>query len=372
MSIRAPKLNNGKTVYDVMLRRPDGSQYSRTFGAKHDARTWEAQELADRSRHRWIDPTAGDELLASYAERWIANRPNLRPRTLEVYRSQLRRHVLPTFGETSLQAITKQAVRTWYADLQRRRSQVLAAKCYRLLAAMMNTAVDDELIGRSPCRIRGAAEERSPERPLPTIQELFAIADAIDPRYRALVLLAGLCGLRMGELQGLTRADLDLLHRTVSVTKQAQELADRIAITEPKTKAGRRVVTLPDTIIADLEHHLAEWVRPEPGAPFFTGPKGGLRRATIYKEWPKALVAAGVERRYRLHDLRHLANTLAARVPGTTTKDLMARIGHASAQASLRYQHTSIDADRLISAGIDAVVTEARASSASDRPSGAS
>lgn len=84
--------------------------------------------------------------------------------------------------------------------------------------AMLNTAAEDELIGRNRCRIKGAAAERSAER---------------------LVLIAMGCGLRMGELLGLTRADVDLLHRRVIVTKQRQELSKLgITIRPPKTDAG--------------------------------------------------------------------------------------------------------------------------------------
>ena len=360
MSIRRRTRADGRFAYDVMLRRPDGTQYSRTFPTKNQARDWEAQERADRSRHRWVDPTAGERLFREYAEEWLHHRPHLRPRTVELYRSQLRHHLLPAFGDVAIRSITKTSVRAWHAEMLIKTSQVTAAKCYRLLAAMMNTAVDDELIGRSPCRIRGAAEEHSPERKLPTLAELFAISDAIDPRYRALILLAGLCGLRLGELQGLTRSDINLARRTVTVDKQAQEFADRIAVTRPKTDAGVRVVVIPSSIAADLETHLATWVGPDSGAASFTGPRGGLRRATFYTAWRQALITANVSTQLRPHDLRHLADTLAARVPGTTTKDLMARIGHASAQAALRYQHASVDGDRLISDGIDQLVAGAR------------
>ena len=44
-------------------------------------------------------------------------------------------------------------------------SNVTAAKAYRLLRAVFNTALDDGLIRRNPCRIKGAGNEHSPERP---------------------------------------------------------------------------------------------------------------------------------------------------------------------------------------------------------------
>ncbi|MDQ3570031.1 MAG: site-specific integrase [Actinomycetota bacterium] len=367
MSIRTRQLKGGRRAYDVELRRPDGTKYGRTFHTKREAETWEAQQRADRSRSRWVDPTAGHILFRDYADEWLRNRPKLRPRTVELYRSELRCHLLPVFGDIALDRITKRLIRGWYADLVATRSQVTAAKCYRLLAAILNTAVDDELIGSNACRIKGAAVERSPERPLATIDEVFAIANAIEPRYRALVLLAAFCGLRLGELTGLTRADLDPLHRTVAVTKQRQELATGTTLSAPKSAAAVRKVAIPPAIAEELELHLASWAEPGRDGALFTGPKGGLRRASFYKAWHEALQKARIRSDLRPHDLRHLANMLAARVPGTTTKDLMARIGHVSAQASLRYQHATEAGDRAMSVGIDAAIREARSGGAEGR-----
>jgi hypothetical protein len=74
-------------------------------------------------------------------------------------------------------------------------SAVTTSKAYRLLTAILNTAVDDGLIRRNPCRIKGASVEKSPERPVLTVPEVFALAEAIDERYAALILLAALVSL---------------------------------------------------------------------------------------------------------------------------------------------------------------------------------
>jgi len=58
----------------------------------------------------------------------------------------------------------------------------------------------------------------------------------------------------------------------------------------------------------------------------------------------------------RIHDLRHHAATLVARMPGITTKELMARIGHASPRAALHYQHATADRDRKMADFLDAEI----------------
>jgi integrase len=359
VSIRSRQLSNGKTAYDVELRRPDGSKYGKTFHTKRHAQLWEAKERADRSRDRWVDPAAGRVPLGDYTVEWLANR-KLAPRTREIYKSQLG-HVLPEFGHVPLNAITRRAVRTWFARLRREVSPLQAAKCYRLLMAILNTAADDDLIGKNRCKLKGAAREDTLERPLMSLEQALALADAIEPRYRALVLLAAGCGLRLGELLALTRADLDLLHRRVSVTKQRQELSTGIEVRAPKTAAGKRTVAIPKILVAELEAHLHAFVGQSPDAPCFTGPRGGVRRATVYKAWHEALREVGLRPDLKPHDLRHLSNTLAARVPGTSVKDLMTRMGHSSSQAALRYLHATDDADRGMADGIDAAIKAATA-----------
>ena len=120
----------------------------------------------------------------------IEERPGLRPKTVQLYRYLLRSHIDPAFGDRSLADIKEPNVRRWRKNLlDGDVSAVTVAKAYRLLKAIFNTAVDDGLIRRNPCRIKGAGQERSPERPVLTVPEVYALADTVDGRYRALVLL---------------------------------------------------------------------------------------------------------------------------------------------------------------------------------------
>src|SRR5688572_25893238 len=98
--------------------------------------------------------------------------------------------------------------------------------------------------------------------------------------------------------------------------------------------AGVRPVEIPKVLVPLIEQHLDTWVGSAPNAPLFTGPKGGQRRSTVYRAWHKALATVGLPDDVKPHDLRHLSNTLAAKVPGITLKDLKARMGHKSDQAA--------------------------------------
>jgi integrase len=98
---------------------------------------------------------------------------------------------------------------------------VTVAKAYRLLKAIFNTAVDDGLIRRNPCRVKGAGQEKAPERPVLTVPQVYALAAVVDEHYRVLVLLAAFTSLRWGELAALRRSDIDIQARTVRVTRRS-------------------------------------------------------------------------------------------------------------------------------------------------------
>jgi integrase len=108
-------------------------------------------------------------------------------------------YIEPTLGKLDLAAVTPGRVRAWRSSLLSGGvGQVTVAKTYRLLRAVMNTAVDDELIRRNPCRIKGAGREATAERSVVSIEQVYRVAAAIERRWRALVLLAAFGGLRWG------------------------------------------------------------------------------------------------------------------------------------------------------------------------------
>ncbi len=262
----------------------------------------------------------------------------------------MRLHILPTLGELSLGQLSSAGIRQWHGDQSaaKRPGASTVAKAYRLLRTILNTALEDGIIGKNPCRIEGAGVERAAERPIATIPQAFALADAIDERYRLMVVLATFGGLRLGELLGMKRCDVDLENANVRIDGQALELKSGARITgPPKSDAGRRVVALPPQIIQELRSHLVTWTDAEADSLLFTEPDGSpLTRRIWNLRWDAARTKAKVEHLH-FHDLRHTANTLAA-ATGASTKELMARMGHATARAALIYQHATRDRDVVI------------------------
>jgi integrase len=337
-----------------------------TYLTKADAEQALATAIADQGRGRWVRPDAGSVLLEDYAQQWLASRLGrngapLRPSVRELYEGQLRLHILPSLGRVPIGKLRPATIRTWYAALTERGTGAsTVAKCYRLLHAILNTAVDDGILAANPCSIRGAGAENAAERKLPTLGQVYELADRVDPRYRALVLAAAFSGLRRGELFGLRREHIDLDNGTITVEAQRQQLSNgQHLIGQPKSDAGIRTVALPREVVDELADHLARFVGPEPSAWVFTGAKGGpLREGVWQNEWARARVSIGLPDLH-FHDLRHVAATLAAET-GAGVKEIMYRIGHSSPQAALRYQHATQRRDRSIADGISRLITRQR------------
>jgi hypothetical protein len=153
-----------------------------TFETREDAEAW----LTDRRREitaagdDWTPPPARKRptplTFAEYADGWLAAR-DLRPRTKALYESLLRVHLVPTFGDQPLSAITAIDVKRWHAAVNT--GPTARANAYGLLRTIMADAVDEEVIARSPVRIKGAgSKRRARELRVLTPGELAAIADA--------------------------------------------------------------------------------------------------------------------------------------------------------------------------------------------------
>ena len=79
--------------------------------------------------------------------------------------------------------------------------------------------------------------------------------------------------------------------------RQATHLADgTLVIGPPKSDAGRRVVSLPGSLIAELDRHLADYVGPEPEAWVFRSPTGIVPRKSNWSVyWRKVTAVVGIE-----------------------------------------------------------------------------
>ncbi len=349
--------------YRASYLAPDGKRRAgeTTFATVADADAWLSTISSDIVKGNWRPPEPSRETVGVYAKRWLAlgagrNGDPLSPTTKQLYDLLWTRWIEPTFGGVALGDASVEMVRTWLAVVRADHpSSTQPAKAYRLLRTILNVAVDDEKIPANPCRINGAGKETAPERPVAMPEQVLAIAAAIDGQYRALVILGAWCSLRFGELAGLRRSRVDLLHRKIHVTEQLVELAGgKTLFKSPKSDSGR-TVDVPAELVSILEDHLAQYVGAKADALLFTSPEGHpLRRTKFRPRWAEACRSVGVTGLH-FHDLRGSGATWAA-VAGATLPELMHRLGHRTHTAALRYQHATDERHREVADRLGALL----------------
>ncbi|WP_428953059.1 tyrosine-type recombinase/integrase [Streptomyces sp. cg35] len=356
----ARQLKSGR--WQVRYRDPGTGQLrsaEETYATKRDAEVALTHIEADITRGQWSDPDAGKVHFGPYATAWLKDR-KLAARSRERHESVIRLHLLPTFGARSLASITTAQIRAWRTACLDRTGEPTVVKAYQIMRAILNTAVDDELIRRNPCRIKGADQYDVPERPVLTVPEVYAVADAIAPRYRLLVLFAAFTTLRFGELASLRRRDVDTENAALTVRRaQAEMQTGALFDKAPKSDAGVRPVAFPIELLPDVRLHLDAYAGPGRDGHVFLGPQGGqLRRSNFRGDWIDARKKAGLTVDAHFHDLRHTGNTLAA--SGASLRELMTRMGHSTPRAALIYQHMVNGRDREIADRLGSMIRKAR------------
>lgn len=332
-------------------RDPDGREHARHFSRKADAERWLDQIRGDLTRGTYVDPTAGRVLFSHYAKQWAASQPH-RPSTAQLYERTLRLHVLPAIGDRQLSSLRRSDVQALVGALNGKLSPKTTENVFKLVRAILSSAVDDGLIASNPCR-RVARKEVEGRLLVPlSMAQVIAVADRIAGRYRALVLLAGGTGLRQGEALGLRAEDVDFLRRELHVRHQLVSVPGTPYHLGPtKTASSRRTVPVPDFVLEALSAHM----RTHPAGPWgllFTNSLGQVvARSSFHRSWRAAVLAAELPPSTTFHDLRH-AYASALIEGGESVTVVAARLGHKNSTETLRtYSHlwpSSDDKTRLV------------------------
>lgn len=342
---------------------PDGKRRSATFITKTDARAWLSTQQADAVRSVWRAPESGRRAVGEYAADYLA-RSDLRGSTRALYAGLWRLHLADAWGSMPVGDVTPAKVRAWHTAAARTTGPTALAQSYRLLRSVLGVAVADEVIAANPCKLRNAGTPRAgrPSRAL-TAAEAQALADHLGQhnrtaRYRALVLVLAFGGLRFGEATALRRCDVLDGGARLRVERAVRFFSGAWLIGEPKTDAGRRIVSLPGAVAAALAAHMDKFVPDCPDALVF-GTRSGqfLGSANFGQTFRRAAYAVGLPP-VRPHELRHTGATLAA-ATGASTKELMRRLGHSSPAAALIYQHAADERDGEIARALDVMIGSA-------------
>jgi integrase len=339
----------------VVWRDPDGRERSRTFRRKEDARDWKSSIEVDLARGSYRDPSLGRMPLGAFWPVFLEASPHLAPKTRQWYGMMARRYILPALGAKRLGRISRLDVEAFLSELRTRGvGEPTIAGAYRVLRAVLAKAeLDGRIVGNPTHGVKVPRPADKEQRVL-SIEELERIADAVSERYRALVLLLGYCGLRIGEAAALRVSDVDFLRRSASITRASSEVGTELVVGPTKTKQSR-VVDVPASVIEELARHVQAFP-PGPSGLLFTNGRGEPIRQSNFnrKIWHPALVRATIaEPLPRVHDLRHTASALSVSV-GAHAKEIQSLLGHASIGMTLdTYGHIFAGASRRLADRLD-------------------
>lgn len=361
--------------YQASYVGPDGARYAApdTFEAQSDAEAWLAAERRLISDGTWAPPKERARrtgtraaTVAEHAEAWLGRaqerrRRPLRPTTAAHYRRILERFIIPAFGPRPLASVTEEDVEEWYADLASQTGATLREHAYSLLRTLYIDA-ERRTKGaiRNPCKVEGAGRARTVRKvEVATFDELEALTAAMPDRLRLMVQLMAWCALRYGEAAELRRKDVDLRKGVLHVRRGVVRVGGELVVGPTKSDAGERDVAIPPHLLPSVREHLAAHAAWGHDGLLFPAQDGGhLAHSSFLWHWNRAKVAAG-RPDLTPHALRHTGAVLAAQT-GATLAELMARLGHSTPQAAMRYQHAAKGRDAQIAAAMSLLASGAQ------------
>lgn len=345
----------------------------RTFRLKSEAAAWLASQQADIERGVWLSPLQTEDAakvaeqtrretempFADYADGWFRlKRVSWSPRTVSRYESIYRRIVRPYWGERILLHIGKPDVKEWVSLLVGYEHHNTALKAFEIFRAIMLSALDDEVIDRSPFA-RGIssplkrAAENSPRKHSHRALEAWELdrlmhgldvvgadgqnthVEGLPVQYRFLTWFMVMTGLRIGEAVALQRGDFDLKAGTFRVERQYTQRQ----IDKPKTRSSVKTIQMAPGLVADMREHFESLpVAGKTGLVFPSESNDFIRWDSYVEAIDWACKRLGLEK-FRPHDLRRTAITQALR-NGASLRDVQAFSRHATASMVMRYAQT--------------------------------
>lgn len=326
--------SKSENTWIASVTLPDGRKKRKRNKDKRVVTDWRYEQLSALRDNRTLPD---DKItLNEFADRFLEDVAihTMKAKTYQSYESYLRIHIRPELGRFKLSEIKPQHIQRLYTKkLNSGLSNKTVHHIHSYLRRVLNEAVKWELIIKNPSvsvtppRI----EKRQPTVWTIEQSQIFLAAIAEHP-YRAIYLIALMCGARRGEILGLEYENLNWSDNTIVIDKTIVELRGRAVISEPKTKYSRRTIVLPNSVIDLLKEN------PIKKGFIFKSQNGGyIHPRNLLRHYYGVLDRANVPR-IRFHDLRHTCATLLLK--DTNPRLVQELLGHSSITTTMDvYSH---------------------------------
>jgi len=320
----------------VSLETPNGDVVKK-FPTLDPAIAWLSKAKSDISHGVYLSDGDANKTLTEFVETWKSSKHRAKGRTMQRYNTLLTNQILRHLGHQKIRAITPASVRSWISELVSEGTGApTIKKAHALLRQVMKTAFEDELIRRNPVVAMELPTVVPKEQRALTIHELVALSEKC-PDYKALILVMGAMGLRIGEACALQVQDVNLFKGELTVRRGMTHGENYKRFTDTTKTKQVRNIPIP-TPIADLLAPLVDGQKPS--TPVFRGVKGGA----INDGWFRKSVMGPAVRDLgwsdvSLHNLRHTCASLLIS-SGTPITAVSKILGHSSVVQTLNtYGH---------------------------------
>jgi integrase len=335
-------------------------------GTKKQAQVELTRILAAIDSGSLVDPSA--ITVAQYLRGWIdtAETLTVSGKTAERYRQLIERQIIPHLGSHQLQKLKAAHIANWHAKLFEgptdekpkvegvKEPRPLAARtvghAHRVLRKALQDAMTRELTTRNPAALVSPPTVVSEEMEMLSAAQVTTVLAAARQKsfYPHLVLLLA-TGMRRGELMGLQWGDVDLDQSSLRIERAVEKTKKHgLRIKSPKTKHGRRRLSLPSAAVSTLRDHrkaqleirLVLGIGKIPDTAFVFGDHMGNVRDPdwLTKAWGRLVASASLPE-VTLHALRH-SHASALIAAGTDPVTVSRRLGHGSPTVTMAvYAH---------------------------------
>ena len=308
-----------------------------------------------------IDYAAGETTVAELVDRYMNLKRGLKQNSLRSYGSAVKRIHADPFGQKPIKTVKLSDAKSWFVSLRDRgykQNTIGVMQC--VVRPAFEMAVDDDILRKNPFKFklsdvvpRDAYVRTALSREQQEQYFQFFMEYGGGSYYDDVVILLG-TGLRVSELYGLTKSDLDFDRRCIHVRRQLSRTANQpYFISSPKTKSGIRTIPMTDTVYMALKRVLKNRASPKVEmlvdgcTGFIFLDKAGKPKVAMHLEnfmrglqrkHPWAL--GGDFPKVTPHVLRHTFCTNMQQA-GIDTKSLQYLMGHSNASVTLDvYTHT--------------------------------
>lgn len=348
-------------------RGPDGKRRRKVaYGATRQAAAQALNRLLGRAATGELLVTSTPTVKAWLDDWYRTHRDDWQGSTPRIYRTAIDQWIVPALGDVRLEALKPARIQRWINDASANGARAKVVIAHVVLRAALKWAMQQRQVtfnAATLCRVPRPTRKAIAVLSTEEAQRLLDVAET--HRLGAMVIIALTMGLRIGEVSGLTWADVDLDAGTLRVRQQVQALGKGLpaALAPLKTPNSRRTLALPTRVVtalqarrtAQLEERMRAGQRWQRGDLVFTTPLGGPLRPNAVRDMLRPLLKAAGARPVRFHALRHTCATtlLAAGVP---LFDVSRVLGHASIQITAdTYGHLAPDMTAGAARQMDAV-----------------